>query len=634
MSVLISGVDVPGHPPRDKHSLQSYEANKLDGKQTSRIALSKPSFHLNAPSGWQNDPCGAGYDSFTGLYHLFFQWNPYGNDWGNMSWCHATSSDLVSWSTSPIPAMTPSAEYDRCGVFTGCMCPTDIHGNPGALTVAYTSVSHLPIHYTLPYTRGSESLSLATSKDGGMTWQREDCNPILPGPPQHLQVTGWRDPYITTWDRGEASQNQHSNLYGFISGGISDQTPTIFVYSVNPQDLRQWQYTGLLTNVGLNFRPSRWSGDFGVNWEVTNLMTLTNDSGDSRDFVVMGVEGCLRPEGSDRVAGEARHRRDPRGQLWMSVKASGEQKTTENVLTEYAFAGVFDHGCLYAANGFWDPQTSRNIIYGWITEEDLPDGPRHRQGWSGMISLPRVVNMMTLRNVKKARSSPLHSITSIEKIPEHDGNDFTIHTLRITPDPRLGRLRHGATKSNLTQLSLHPSSFLSSESCLPLTTARWELTSEFSVSQACERVGIEIAHTAGMFLFNNFPPNTTINLSLDFEHRTTLAWHPRSETITIHRPSVENPDINHGHETAPHTLFTCVNEQGEETEENLRVHAFFDKSVLEVFVNERTVITTRIYHPSNRCSGLRFFAEPAEGQSDQPPTTLLKADVWDGLDAN
>ena len=128
--------------------------------------------------------------------------------------------------------------------------------------------------------------------------------------------------------------------------------------------------------------------------------------------------------------------------------------------------------------------------------------------------------------------------------------------------------------------------------------------------------------------------NNTINTPLDFKYCTTLAWHPGSETFTIHRPSLENPDINHGHESAPHTLFTSVNEQGDETEETLKVRAFFDRSVLEVFVNERTVITTRIYHPSDRCFRVRFFAESVEGQSDQAPTTLLQADVWDGVNVH
>lgn len=117
----------------------------------------------------------------------------------------------------------------------------------------------------------------------------------------------------------------------------------------------------------------------------------------------------------------------------------------------------------------------------------------------------------------------------------------------------------------------------------------------------------------------------------DSNHRTTLAWSPRSETFTIHRPPVENPKINHGHETALHTLFTSINEEDEEIEEALRVHAFFDKSVLEVFVNERTVISTRIYYPIDRCFGIRFFAEASGDQGPEDTTRLLQADAWDGL---
>ncbi|KAJ5936489.1 Glycoside hydrolase family 32 [Penicillium verhagenii] len=323
-----------------------------------------------------NDPCGLGYDPATGLYHAFFQWNPFGNDWGNMSWGHATSTDFVSWEISPTPALIPSASYDKCGIFTGCFQATDIHGSPGALTVLYTSVSHLPIHYTLPYATGCESLSLAVSKDAGRTWERQDCNPILPGPPDNLPVTGWRDPFLATWARGRAVDSQDSqpqpSLHGFISGGIKAQNPAVFVYTVQPDDLRQWKYIGSLVNVGLNFRPSRWSGDFGVNWEVANLMTLTNNARDSRDFVVMGVEGCLRPEVTSQNAGQARHKRDPKGLMWMSVKSSAKDESiTSDALTSYGFAGFFDHGCLYAANSFWDPETSQRIVYGWVTEDDL-----------------------------------------------------------------------------------------------------------------------------------------------------------------------------------------------------------------------------------------------------------------------
>ncbi|KAJ5139074.1 uncharacterized protein N7515_003922 [Penicillium bovifimosum] len=592
------GLDIPAFQTLHK-SGHSVESRVIDSSREEKKSW-RPSFHITAP-GWLNDPCGLGYDPTTGLYHLCFQWNPHGNDWGNMSWGHATSPDLVSWTTSNTPILTPSAEYDRHGIFTGCLRPTDVQGHPGALTILYTSVSHLPIHHTLPYTYGSETLSLAVSKDGGKNWTRQDCNPILPGPPSHLNVTGWRDPFVTTWAEGPLSKDA-STLYGFISGGIPKQTPTVFVYTVQATDLRKWEFIGPLVDVGLNLQPSRWSGDHGVNWEVASLLTLSNGS-TTRDFIIMGAEGCASPKQDEA---HARQRRVPRGQLWMCIKSKRTDTTsTDSPLASYSFSGIFDHGCFYAANSFYDPQTSQNIVYGWITDEDLSDSLRHRQGFSGVISLPRVVGLLTIENVKKARHSPLNSITSIEIIPS--GGTFTIHTMRITPDSRLTRLRCNARETRLANIPL--SSPL--ETAVPLTT-RWELYAEFSVSQTCTSVGIKIPHTA------------------DGQSCTILAWNPQSETFTIHRPAVDD-EINHGYESAPHTLFTSLNEGGEE-EEMLRVHAFFDSSVLEVFVNERTVISTRIYD-TDRCFGPLFFAEDVK-TDDGPAAVLVRADIWDGLGVN
>lgn len=102
----------------------------------------------------------------------------------------------------------------------------------------------------------------------------------------------------------------------------------------------------------------------------------------------------------------------------------------------------------------------------------------------------------------------------------------------------------------------------------------------------------------------------------------------------VERPKLANPKINHGTECAPHTLFTFFDDQGHEREETLRIRALFDRSVLEVFVNGRTAISTRIYVDEDRCSELKFFSEPmSDNKATNPAARLKRAQVWDNIGA-
>ena len=479
----------PSNPPNHKNAMPA-----------------KPTYHLTPPQGHLNDPCGLAYDPSTHLYHLSFQWNPSATTWGTACWGHAVSTDLVSWNTSSTPSLAPSEPYDALGVFTGCMrasaTPGDRDGDKGTLTSVYTSVSHLPIHHSLPYVRGCETLSLAVSRDQGRSWRKKGLgNPVVQGPPDGLLVTGWRDPFLCEWHgvvRGE--------LVGLVSGGVRcvadgtggagrSSSPTVFVYAVNPRDLSQWRYLGLLVDVadvvGLDSRVSRWSGDLGRNWEVATAVTLRSGSGSgsgsgdtARDFIITSAEGCV---GSKE-----------KRQLWVCVKPFQDQ--TQDYLARYMFSGVFDHGCLYAANSFYDPIMKRQVVYGWITDEDLPDHRRHAQGWSGLVSLPRTVYLVTLDRVKRARSSDLDSITSIETQQEddhHHEQGHTIRTLGIKPDPRVEILRAKAERHDLNMTRLDSGSSFS----VPLRTSRWEIDVEIAVGQRCMTVGLDINGLFCLFFF-------------------------------------------------------------------------------------------------------------------------------------
>ncbi|MBQ1829193.1 MAG: DUF4980 domain-containing protein, partial [Prevotella sp.] len=73
----------------------------------------RPQYHHTPVYGWMNDPNGMFYKD--GVYHLFYQWNPYGSMWENMTWGHSTSKDLIHWEAQPT-AIEPDALGD---IFSG-----------------------------------------------------------------------------------------------------------------------------------------------------------------------------------------------------------------------------------------------------------------------------------------------------------------------------------------------------------------------------------------------------------------------------------------------------------------------------------------------------------------------------------
>ncbi len=190
----------------------------------------RPAFHVMPQAYWNNDPNGPIY--FDGEYHVFYQHNPWGRTWGNMSWGHVVSTDLVHWEHLPI-ALVPGSTYDAEGIFSGC-CVIDDKGVP---TIIYTGVD-------------PEVQCIARSHDRLRTWEKFAGNPVIgQRPPGSLQ--GFRDPFV--WKESDA-------WYMLLGSGINGEGGTALLYS--SPDLETWTYMHPLC-VG-----------FGMNWECPNFFPL------------------------------------------------------------------------------------------------------------------------------------------------------------------------------------------------------------------------------------------------------------------------------------------------------------------------------------------------------------------------
>ena len=178
-------IDVQGMP---QGSLCWKEMKLSDTFDMTNKEKYRPVYHHTPAYGWMNDPNGMFYKD--GVWHLYFQHNPYGSVWGNLAWGHSTSTDLVHWQYEGDPVMA-----DALGlIFSGSsVVDKDNTAGFGAGTIVsfYTSAKSSPWGDV-------QMQSMAYSTDGGKTFTKYDGNPVITS-----TARDFRDPKVFWYAPGK-----------------------------------------------------------------------------------------------------------------------------------------------------------------------------------------------------------------------------------------------------------------------------------------------------------------------------------------------------------------------------------------------------------------------------------------------
>jgi len=162
-------------PTKSKGFDSIYQADSFIGEENLYREKLRPQFHFTSRRGWNNDTNGMVY--YDGEYHLFYQHNPFGWKWGNMTWGHAVSKDMVHWDE-----LGDAIHPDRLGTIFSGSAVVDVNNTAGfqtgdekVIVCIYTSAGGTnPMSKGQPFTQ-----SIAYSNDRGRTWQVYENNPIL-----------------------------------------------------------------------------------------------------------------------------------------------------------------------------------------------------------------------------------------------------------------------------------------------------------------------------------------------------------------------------------------------------------------------------------------------------------------------
>lgn len=319
----------------------------------------RPQIHFAPMSNWMNDPNGLIF--YKGIYHLFFQHNPEGDQWGNMSWGHAISKNLSHWEEQPL-AITYTPTH---AVFSGSMV-VDYFNTTGFGSLENPAMVAIFTEHKHDETRQVQSL--AFSLDDGQSWQRYQENPIL-----DLEMKNFRDPKVT-WDS--------VNEYWIMSVVKPHEEAVCFYQSKN---LKEWHLLSEFTAKG---------SAAGI-WECPDLFPLSVDNDPSKIKWVLFIS--VNPGG---VTGGS-------GTFYFIGNWNGEEFIPDDLNVRWLDYGRDN----YAGVTFNDAPDNRKIYLGWMNNweyaDKIPANP-----YRGSMTIPRELSLVTEGDKILLLQSPVQELVT------------------------------------------------------------------------------------------------------------------------------------------------------------------------------------------------------------------------------
>lgn len=317
----------------------------------------RPQFHFSPPQNWCNDPNGLVYNN--GLYHLFYQHNPFGNQWGHMTWAHATSKDLVHWQHLPIAI----PEENGIMIFSGT-CVVDKNNTSG-----FGKDGKIPMVavYTGHIENVIQTQNIAYSLDDGKTWTKYTNNPIL-----DLHKKHFRDPKIF-W--------QQNKNYWVMAIMLPVEHIVQFYSSPN---LKDWAHLS-------NFGPM---GDTSGVWECPDLTQVPIEGNPNKKKWLLQMS---QNTSMQYFVGE-----------FDGVSFTNENSTKEILRPDYGP----DYYAAITYNQL--PSSHLPTAIGWANNwnyaNDIPTTP-----WKSAMALPRTVSVKKINDNWILFQKPIATINTLRK---------------------------------------------------------------------------------------------------------------------------------------------------------------------------------------------------------------------------